>query len=255
MDQSISAALRAHELMEVARIKLEDDTSQSDDPYPPAWTSINLKLYPRLLRVSLPRADRSGQLDFLQALDRRRSVRQFDDTYTVTLQVLGAVLDLALSADPSSGGYYHRPYPSAGARHPIEVYLLALNIEHVLPGIYHYNSHDHYLTILLEKDLTSDIADVLGDTEIVSPSFIIILSAVFHRSSVKYGGRGYRYALLEAGAVAQTLDLICRTANLGVVWVGGFPDTYINELLDVNWELELESPVIMLAAGYEKLST
>ena len=37
--------------------------------------------------------------------------------------------------------------PSGGARHPIEVYLMALRVDGLKAGIYHYQARDH----LLEK--------------------------------------------------------------------------------------------------------
>jgi SagB-type dehydrogenase family enzyme len=69
------------------------------------------------------------------------------------------------------------------------------------------------------------------------------------RSMIKYAGRGYRYALFEAGGIAQTLDLVSRSRGLDVVWLGGFPDQEVAKLLDLNWEMEMEAPVLLLAVG------
>ena len=41
-------------------------------------------------------------------------------------------------------------------------------------------------------------------------SLVIFITGLFERSIVKYGERGYRFVLLEAGHVAQNLG--CATA-------------------------------------------
>jgi SagB-type dehydrogenase family enzyme len=250
-EDSISTALRAHDLAQIERINLDVESVTIDETDPAAWTSVNLKQYPRLPKRSLPRANQAESMDLVDALINRRSVRLFDETCYVPLQTLGAIFDRAVSSSGDPQNFYHRPYPSAGARYPVETYLLSFRVQDLPPGIYHYDNHAHSLTTLLEKDFALNESEVLWDENIVSPAFVIILSAVFHRSCIKYAGRGYRYALFEAGAIAQTLDLVCRTKELGVVWIGGFPDGEVRELLDVNWEIELESPILLLAVGYE----
>lgn len=64
--------------------------------------------------------------------------------------------------------------------------------------------------------------------------------------------RAYRYALLEAGALGQTVDLCCRDAGLETVWLGGFADESVQEFLDINWEMELEAPVLMICVGKKR---
>jgi SagB-type dehydrogenase family enzyme len=63
---------------------------------------------------------------------------------------------------------------------------------------------------------------------------IVAIVAVFWRSRFKYGLRGYRFALLEAGHVAQNLLLACTAADLPAVPLGGFFDARLNRLIDLN---------------------
>jgi Nitroreductase family len=60
--------------------------------------------------------------------------------------------------------------------------------------------------------------------------------------------------LIEAGAVAQTINLCCCSIGLEGVWLGGFADEVVQDFLDINWEMEIEAPVLMLGAG-QKLKT
>lgn len=247
-DKSIAAALAAHEMSQLECGEENSQPGTIDDQDPPAWTSINLKEYPRLAKIPLPRAEEAGAADIADLLRERRSVRVFDENCYVPIRDLGAVLDLA-ARTPQDNNPYHRPYPSAGARYPVEMYVVSIRIEDIPSGVYHYDSHAHSLTTLLERDFTTGLGEIIGDHDMTSPSFIIILTAVFHRSFIKYAGRGYRYTLFEAGAIAQTLDLVCRGRGLAAVWLGGFPDNEVAKLLDLNWGLEIEAPVLLLAVG------
>mgnify|MGYP000559029437 CR=1 FL=1 len=53
---------------------------------------------------------------------------------------------------------------------------------------------------------------------------IIFITAIVERSMWKYEDRGYRYILLEAGHVAQNLNLCATAMNLGSLNLGGFFD-------------------------------
>jgi SagB-type dehydrogenase family enzyme len=63
---------------------------------------------------------------------------------------------------------------------------------------------------------------------------VIVVSAVFWRSRFKYGLRGYRFVLLEAGHVAQNILLAAAALGLAAVPLGGFYDRRVDELLGVN---------------------
>lgn len=247
LDRSIAAALTAHELSMLAWAEEDNQPILTDRQSSPAWFTVNLKEYPRLEKIQLPRAEDTRPIDIADVLSKRHSVREFDLGY-VSIRDLGAVFDLA-ARTPEINNPYHRPYPSAGARYPVEIYLISIRIEDIPPGVYHYDSHKHSLTTLLERDFSTGWEEIVGDHGMTAPALVLILTAVFHRSMIKYEGRGYRYALFEAGAIAQTIDLVSRERGLAAVWLGGFPDHEVAKLLDLNWEMEMEAPVLLLAIG------
>ena len=51
---------------------------------------------------------------------------------------------------------------------------------------------------------------------------------------VKYGERGYRFALLECGHIAQNLLLAAEAEGLAAVPIGGFVDDMINDLMGLD---------------------
>jgi SagB-type dehydrogenase family enzyme len=77
-----------------------------------------------------------------------------------------------------------------------------------------------------------------SDLFAAKPALVIALTAVFPRVQMKYLERGYRFALLEAGHVAQNLLLAATALRLASAPVGGFWDDPFNELLGLDPERE-----------------
>ena len=66
-------------------------------------------------------------------------------------------------------------------------------------------------------------------------SYILLaITGVFDRTQVKYGERGYRYALLEAGHVGQNVYLATQALGLGCCGLAGTRDLAIEELLGID---------------------
>jgi SagB-type dehydrogenase family enzyme len=63
---------------------------------------------------------------------------------------------------------------------------------------------------------------------------VIVISAVFWRARFKYGQRGYRFALLEAGHVAQNILLGATALGFASVPLGGFFDRQVNDFLELD---------------------
>ena len=60
------------------------------------------------------------------------------------------------------------------------------------------------------------------------------MTAVFSRTQNKYGERGYRYVLLEAGHVGQNLALAAEALGLRCAPLAGTRDETIETLLDID---------------------
>jgi SagB-type dehydrogenase family enzyme len=196
-----------------------------------------------LPREPLPRA-RFGDL-----VCRRRS--EIDDgrqplRSTDLATVLGASY-LAVER-PDAGS--RRPVPSAGALYPLEVYAIALAVAGLEPCAYHYNPFRHRLESL------GAVADEETRAALVDPALaeraaaLIIVTAMFWRSRFKYGERGYRFALLEAGHLAQNALLAATALGLAALPVGGFYDRLVDRLVGVDG-LD-EATVYVLALGGRK---
>lgn len=89
-----------------------------------------------------------------------------------------------------------------------------------------------------------------GEKWICDASFLIIITGIPDRSRIKYGERGYRYMLIEVGHLAQNICLLSDSFGLGTCPVGGFIETEIQSLLDIDKVKEY--PLYMLAIGKKK---
>jgi SagB-type dehydrogenase family enzyme len=65
-------------------------------------------------------------------------------------------------------------------------------------------------------------------------SVLIFVTALFERACFKYGDRGYRFALMEAGHVAQNVDLTAVGLDLTVLNMGGFYDRDLDSVLGID---------------------
>ena len=74
----------------------------------------------------------------------------------------------------------------------------------------------------------------------------VVITAVYERTTVKYGERGTRYVLLEAGHAAQNLCLQATAMDLGLVTVGAFYDEQVEEVLNLPEE---EQPLYIIPIG------
>jgi SagB-type dehydrogenase family enzyme len=145
----------------------------------------------------------------------------------VGLETLAGMLAPSMKAtrktliDAERGLEIHkRPYASGGGLYPIEVYPILLNVEGIEPVVTRYDAVAHQLVIVKECRSRDDILGPLSDfaDQLSKAAVIFIFSAVFPRTTVKYGNRGYRFALIEAGEIAQNLSLMAEAKSLKTVW-------------------------------------
>lgn len=200
----------------------------SVSPFELYLVSRAYKQYRTAARVSLlPEARSRNALS--RAMRERRSARELSSP--LSLEDLSTLLVEAF--EPTSIFQNQefgvdqplRPWPSGGGLYPLDVYVIARNVDGLEPGVYHHN----VLTSELERLATRPPEEILRDgffyqDFIVSSSAVVLLTAVFERTIAKYGERGYRLVLLDAGHAAQNVLLDAERLGLPAVAVGGFYD-------------------------------
>lgn len=188
-----------------------------------------------------------------RALRARRSCRLYRPQ-TLPAEALSSLLAGAygvtrLEQMPQQGGAFFRGVPSAGGLFPLELYAVACDVEGLRDGLYHYNVRRHALEPLRSEGVFEELnAALMTGPFVTHANLVLVLTAVFTRSQKKYGPRGYRYILLEAGHVAQSLCLLAAERGLGSLCMGGFHDSRLNRFLGLDGVTE--AAVYTVAVGH-----
>lgn len=193
--------------------------------------------------ISLPDPAYKSTTSIEEALYQRRSIREYKDEPLTLLQV--SQLLWAAQGVTHHNGY--RTAPSAGALYPLEVSLLAGDIEELPSGIYRYLPQEHALILTTPGDQRRAVFDAALDQEMIldAPASIVI-SAVYERTTVKYRSRGTQYVHMEVGCAAQNIYLQAESLELGTVIIGAFQDDEVKAALNLPAQ---EQPLAILPVG------
>ena len=218
-----------------------DDTPEPGDEYPAA------------AQITLPEP-----LPVTESLQRllslRCSCRNFSGTSLSPAQ-LGSVLHCGLGVWETdyweNAEFLGRPVPSGGGMFPLELFVLCNNIDDVPAGIHHYQPLCHCLEEIRQVQLPGPLLKYLfmGQYPVTQAAAIVIISANFTRSMKKYGDRGYRYLLMEAGHVAQNINLTCLGLGFESLNIGGFFDDEVAQLCQLDSDTHAVLYAIAIGKG------
>lgn len=193
--------------------------------------------------ISLPEPRQDSDVSIEQSMLRRRSIRSYSGE-PLTLTEVSQLLWAAQGITDSLG---HRTAPSAGALYPLELYVVAGDVEGLEAGIYKYEQVKHELNLLISGDFRGKLASAaLSQTSVAKGAMAVVFTAIYERTTVKYGERGIRYVHIEVGHAAQNLCLQAVALGLGAVTVGAFSDDHVAELLDLPGD---EKPLYVIPVG------
>jgi SagB-type dehydrogenase family enzyme len=186
---------------------------------------------------TLPEASFGG------VLRQRCSCRQFAPQ-AIECRQLGTLLQAAygvLDTVDLWGEFCERPVPSGGGLYPLELYVLCQRVGGLDGGVYHYVPLGHRLEVVRPHALPTHLISelFLGQPYLVDAAAVVVITAVVQRSLWKYEDRGYRYILLEAGHVAQNLNLCAEALGLASLNLGGFFDEDMMALLKLDQDREI----------------
>ncbi|KAB7741884.1 SagB/ThcOx family dehydrogenase [Nostocoides sp. F2B08] len=196
----------------------------------------------------------------LQTLIRgRRSCRRFaaDPLSLSDLATLLYVGYGVISSVDFDGLFLERPVPSGGGLYPLELSVIAQRVDGLDAGSWHYvplghrveSMHAHPFPPLMTAEM------FLGQPYLAQAAAIIVITSVVERSLWKYDDRGYRYILLEAGHVAQNVNLCATGLGLGSLNLGGFFDSDLLGVVraDPSTEIALYGVAVGRAATEDRV--
>ncbi len=194
--------------------------------------------------IELPHPKLTSKISVEEALLKRRSVRD----YSGEPLVISEISQILWAAQGITGeSYDFRTAPSAGALYPLEIYIAVSNVKELSAGLYKYNPKKHVLRKVSDGDKRNEISNAaLKQDAIGNSSAIIIITAVYERTAVKYGNRTERYVNIEVGAVGQNVYLQSVSLGLGTVMIGAFKDDDLKNVLNLPAS---EQPLAIMPLG------
>lgn len=148
------------------------------------------------------------QMEIEEAIKKRRSIRRFKDE-PLTMEEIAKLCDVALKI------------PSAGKRRPL---------------LYHVVTDPNVKKKLMEA--------ALNQQAVGSAPVVFVITAIYERTTSKYGRRGYRYVCMEAGHAGQNIALQAVSMGLGSVMIGAFRDSQVRDILGIA-----EDPLYIIPVG------
>ena len=224
----------------------------SPDPanWPDEWKTTYYKTYERLPKIAL--ADDPPKADLFDTARTRESRRDFGRV-PVTKQELSLLLKYSCGITGKlNENRSRRAQASGGARFPIEIYPIVFRPstdstsslqassgqasgEDLEAGLYHYNVKDHALDVLWEGEFSDNkISELFSYPWVKDAAVALVMTAIFWKNRNKYGERGYRYVLMEAGHIGQNIYLVSSALNLKCCALGGTWDENLEKLLDID---------------------
>jgi len=199
--------------------------------------------------MRLPDPQLDGGVSLEKAIRVRRTVRSFDGK-TLSLHQLSQLLWSAQGITEQGG--FKRAAPSAGALYPMDIYAVvgAGCVEGLDPGVYRYEPDAHSISPGRGKDARGDVANAsLRQTWMAGAPLNLVITAEYSRIMGKYGKRGIRYAMIEAGHIGQNIFLQAQVMGLAAGIVGAFED---DELIRVMGIKETHEPLLVMPVGYRR---
>jgi SagB-type dehydrogenase family enzyme len=202
------------------------------------------KQYDAAEKITLP-TDWKISKGLEESLQYRRSCRRYTNA-PLGVEELAMMLWACQGISGRAGSFFFRTAPSAGALYPVETYLSVQRVESLRPGLYHFQPAEFALEMIREGLAGKKVAEAaLGQNFMAEAGVVFIWSAILRRNFSKYGHRGLRYIMLDAGHICQNLLLAAEALDLGACPVAAFYDDQLNTLLNLDGE---EESVIYLAA-------
>jgi SagB-type dehydrogenase family enzyme len=214
-----------HDLLFHARVRQGRHNNPLGGIFPfrddiPDTPSVKRPMSEEIVKLARPDLAEFGRREapFTEILDGRRSLRVARER-PLTLDELGTFLyrsarPLSLRDQPAVN---RRPYPNAGGRYELELYILSHTCEGLAAGLYHYDAYQHGLEKLAVRAgqlrlILEQAAGAMGGAE--KPAVLVLITARFQRVSWKYASIAYSLMLKNVGALYQTMYLTATAMGL-----------------------------------------
>jgi len=205
------------------------------------------------------------------AIEKRQSIREYDENHPITVEQLGELLyrtarikeiytrdaeqaellKAQFGDDFDWGEISRRPYPCGSAMYELEIYLAVRRCAGVKPGLYHYDPLNHQLAQIdaADADIQALIKDAHQSTgEQGMPQVLLIITARFGRLFRKYRSLAYALVLKHVGILYQNLYLVGTNLGLASCAVGGGDSDRFAQATGLDYVVESSVGEFMLGS-------
>lgn len=171
---------------------------------------------------------------FIEVLESRRTRRKFGKLSQERLSALLWYSGKTRATWRETSGYLwqHRPSPSGGGRHPLDLFVLTTGLA-PQKDIKIYDPIAHALCQLEIDEPTSLISflkEVNSPVEICADGTLLWFGAQFDRTMSKYEN-GESLVWRDAGALTATISLVCEALGMGCCPLGMSGEPWFSTIL------------------------
>jgi len=189
--------------------------------------------------IQLTDPNLTGKLSFEEALVRRRSVRDFS-TEPLTRSQIGQLAWAGQGVTDAQRGL--RTAPSAESLYPMELFIATSE------GLFNYRPTEHSLQHTMEQDIRGELARAtLTPDPVAGAACSIIIAGSSRKIANRVGNKSRVFVAMEAGHIAQNIQLQAVCMGLGSVPIGGLDPTAVRKICRMSRELE---PLYVICVGH-----
>jgi len=189
--------------------------------------------------IQLPEPRLKGPLSLEEALSKQRSVQRFTSqplSYTQISQLAWA----GQGVTERQKGF--QTAPSAEGSYPIRLCLTTP------VGVFVYNPREHSLLQTSNQDVRMKLAAAAMNQAVVAEAACdIVVAGSLKEYTPKQRTKARKYMLMQAGHIAQSIQLQAVSLELGCVPVGDFDAKDINKVCGLRAGME---PLYIICVGY-----
>ena len=153
--------------------------------------------------IQLPEPEKEGGMSLNEALSKRKSSRDFEDSKELTPEIISQALWTCYGTNRPDG---HKTTPSATGWYPLKIYVF------LDEGVFEYDAKNNTLT----KLLSGDYRDMTGSqTELVTKaSMNLVFIADFKKKSSMDDEHKLRSIYLDTGHLSMALGLFAAANDM-----------------------------------------
>lgn len=188
--------------------------------------------------IFLPEPDIMIDAPFLDVLTTRYSRRVFETVPTEKLNLLLWHSARAVTVAPPN--YYsrwqHRPSPSAGGRHPIDLIIAGEQRDAQNVFLYDPIAHGIYNLAITDKSSWNNLINLINQVIPLEKATVILFGAQFDRTLSTYEN-GESLVWRDAGALMATISLVAESLELNCCALGITGEPFLSKALDSSGQV------------------